>query len=182
MMNIARHRFTKAPIRALIAACCIILPIIGNAAEKATPLQLKAALIYKMGMFVNWKNPPPIKNYCFIGKKGIEVSEILEGMAKGGKLPKPINITLEDSLLDVDRYQCQVLYVAEIDSDEEEHLQKLSQSTLTLVDNASQLKQGGLASIEIENRRPRLYASLGNLKASNIEIHSRLLSSMTLID
>lgn len=151
-------------------------------AKSATPNEIKAALIFKMGMFVNWKNPPPVKNYCFVGELGNTLGQILTHRAKEGKLPVPINITLEATLDKIERYQCQVLFIYSIDESQREKMQSLSQSTLTLVGNASELKNGGIVSIEIENRRPRLYASKSNLKNSNIEIHSRLLSTMTLLD
>jgi hypothetical protein len=151
-------------------------------AKVPTVSELKAALIYRMGVYINWKNPPPVKNYCFIGEKGKAISQYLVSMSKEGKIPKSVKITTQYSLDDIDRYQCQVLYIPDVDKSVEEKLQKISHATLTIVGNASQLRYGGIASIEIEARKPRLYVSLKNLKRSNIEIHSRLLSAVTLID
>lgn len=152
------------------------------AAQTASPLELKAVLIYKMGFYIKGNNSPSIKNYCFVGEKGKVISEVLIRMAKARQLQKTINITNEPTIDKFDRHQCQVLYTADIPNNMEQKLVSLSRSTLTIVDNASQLKQGAIVSIEIQGKKSTLYTSLSNLKNSDIEIHSRLLSIMTKLD
>lgn len=144
-------------------------------------VKLKAALIFKIGNYINWKSKFSKKNYCFVGEKGNRISHILNEMLDNGKIPKSIEISHHDSINDIKLYQCQILYIDDIQQDEELHLKQLSEATLTIVDNVTQLSQGGIISIEIDRRGPKLYASLRHLKNSNIEIHSRLLSTMTLI-
>ncbi|MDO6718328.1 YfiR family protein [Psychrosphaera sp. 1_MG-2023] len=151
-------------------------------AKTTTPLELKAVLIYKIGAYLRSRNSPTIKDYCFVGEKGKVLADLLIAMVKSRELQNTINVTTESSLEKFGTRQCHILYVADIPKDMEQKLVSLSQSTLTIVGDVSQLKKGGIVSIEVQGRKSTLYTSLSNLKNSDIEIHSRLLSIMTNVD
>jgi len=144
--------------------------------------RLKAALIYKMGLYVTWNNEPEKLNYCFIGKKSEAIASVLKSKFAQGRLPAKVNFLNKASIKDVAKLECQVLFAASAGSSENTKFQEISQSTLTIAGSSNQLKHGLIASIEIKNRKPQLSVSKSNLKRSNIKIDTRLLAAVNFKD
>jgi len=171
-------RFSIALMVAIIA--------MGNSntakAETDVENRLKAALIYKMGLYVTWSNSPNQVNYCFVGQDSQAVSSILELKFNQGKLPKSVKIINKDSIQDVSNYECQVLFAPVVKSDDDDHYQNLSRATLTIANSSKELKHGLIASIEIVKGKPLLAVSKSNLKRSSIKIDTRLLAAVTFKD
>ena len=140
--------------------------------------RLKAALIYKMGLFVTWNNAPEQLNYCFIGKKSEAIANVLKAKFAQGRLPARVNFLNKASIEEVAKLECQVLFSTSVKSSESEKYEEISQSTLTIANSSLQLKHGLIASIEIKSRRPQLSLSRANLKRSNIKIDTQLLAMM----
>ena len=163
-----------------LLASALSLPV--DAAEFSIENRLKAALIYKMGLYVTWNDSPSQVNYCFIGEQAEQISSILRRENEQGKLLKNVKIIQKPSIEEVALYECQVLFAPDIDSDDSELYQNISMSTLTITSKHRELKNGIIASIEIKNRKPHLAVSKQNLKRSNIRIDTRLLASVTFKD
>lgn len=163
----------------LLSISILALPL-RLAANTDLEAQLKAALIYRMGHYATWNNPPEFKNYCFVGDSVAAVRDILLAKYHQGKLAGNVVINTVNKLVDIERHECQILYVNDIEQDEWQRMKELSKSTLTISNDISHLPLGLIASIEIKNRKPQLTVSRGNLKRSNIKIDSRLLKVVKL--
>ena len=173
--------FTKLCIR--ILSCLLLFGLSHSAvADSDVENRLKAALIYKMGLYVTWSNTPSQVNYCFIGQDSQGVSEILELKFNQGKLPKSVSIVNKDSIRDVEKYECQIIFAPVVRANDDELYQSLSQASLTIAANSKELKHGLIASIEIVKGKPVLAVSKSNLKSSNIKIDTRLLAAVTFKD
>ena len=110
------------------------------------------------------------------------MSEILELKFNQGKLPKSVSIVNKDSIRDVEKYECQIIFAPVVRANDDELYQSLSQASLTIAANSKELKHGLIASIEIVKGKPVLAVSKSNLKSSNIKIDTRLLAAVTFKD
>ena len=154
----------------------------GAVADSQLENKLKAALIFKLGHYVTWSHSPVELNYCFVGDHSQEISAILEARLKKGKLKRAAKVVNKDSIHEVRKFECQVLFTDKIDSADAELYQELSLATLTIVGNAKALKYGPIASIEIVNGKPQLAVSKNNLRRSQIKIDTQVLAVVTFKD
>ena len=159
----------------------VLFGVSNPALADSKEVALKAALIYKMGQYVTWTNPPKILNYCFVGETSKTVGKVLEdrlSKLQGGNS----QIVYHSKIDDIERYECQVIYMTNAKSKHKEKVDDLSKFSLTIGENTSALSHGFITVLEIKSRKPQLYASRGNLKQAKFKVSSRLLKSSKLVD
>ncbi len=141
--------------------------------------QLTAALIYKLTGFVEFPNEPSLLTMCFSGQNGWAISDVLENKQKEGKLKQPIKVLKHSALSQIEPLSCQFIYISPASRLEESTIRQLSRDSLTISDSDDFRNIGHISSIQFVNAKPVISISKKGLKASNIQLSSRLLSSIT---
>ena len=141
--------------------------------------QLTAALIYKLTGFVEFPNEPSSFTMCFSGKNGWAISEVLEAKFKEGKLKQSIKVLKHSALSKIEPLACQFIYISPASRLEESTIRQLSRDALTISDSDDFRNIGHISSIQFVNAKPVISISKKGLKASNIQLSSRLLNSIT---
>lgn len=163
----------------LVTVTMVTWPFASYADDKENAL--KAALIYKMGKYVTWTNPPQTLHYCFVGEESQKVGVILEQKVKqlqGGNT----RILFKPKLSEIERYECQIIYMANSSNSDKEKVTDLSKFSLTIGANTKAMSYGFISVLELKSRKPLLYTSRSNLKNARFKLSSRLLKSSKLVD
>jgi hypothetical protein len=167
--------------KSIVTLLCSGLLISQSFAAFATSSeQVKAALVYKLGLFVSWGYEPTDINYCFVGSQTHGIGDVMLTKRKLGKLSGNVRITKLDDVTDIAQFQCQLIYLDEANKVSAEVYSKLSQTALTIAEGTEFFENGIISSIEIIDRKAKLSVSQSNLKLSGIRLDSRLLSVVKL--
>ena len=171
--------------------CLLLLPVLlassvfaaySSAYTINTEERLKAALVYKMGLYVSWQNKPVKINYCFVGKDTKSISEILTNTINRKKLSNKVTVDYISNTDTIEKSNCQIIYIGDTDKPiETSELLSWSKSSLTITNSSTELNKGYISSIEFTSNKPKLAVSEHNLKMSDITISTNLLSAVTLI-
>lgn len=151
------------------------------AAEVTNEQKLKAALIYRMGSYVTWKDTPQKITYCFIGGESHNIGKVLSDKVKVGKLPDNITVLNKDANSADTIGDCSIVYITEEFNVTKELVDSISRSVFTITNSSSALKQGFIASIEVRKNKHLISISKRNLKNSDISVNSRFLSYVKLM-
>lgn len=146
----------------------------------AKEANFKAALIYKMGGYLSWRQPKDQINYCFVGESSNAISNVLQQRQQQGSLPKPITVTNHAELDATELTACDIVYAPNSDTLATENLKALPDNVFTISNSSRALQQGFIASIELYNKKPLLSISKNNLKNSSVSVNSRFLSYVDL--
>jgi hypothetical protein len=147
-------------------------------AEAPTEYEVKAALLYNFGRFVQWPNSGDTLVVCVLGEDpfGPVLDKTLEG-----KITEARRLHVRRLKRSQDGESCQILFVS---SSEYEHLPQIlaeldGRSVLTVGDTPEFARRGGMISFQLEQNRVRIHVNLRAAEGARLTISSQLLKLAT---
>jgi uncharacterized protein DUF4154 len=174
---------TRIPARAaMLAACLLATPVFTTStpAQSPTEYEVKAVFLYNFAKFVEWPPDPPadVSDPFVIGIVGRDpFGDALEQTLR--------RKTLNGRPLAIKRFKdrqaargCRVLFIS---ASERKHLNALLTSlhgdpVLTVGDNESFAKAGGVIAFTLEDNRVRFEINVDAAQRAGLRISSKLLS------
>jgi len=155
-----------------------LIPAAGSAEEISIEDQIKAALLHKFILFVEWPDSVlhPSQDFihvCTLGKSSINtaIDALQKEQAKGQNLKIRHFQTLQEMNF------CHVLFVGKTEKYKLQEIRRFlgGRSTLTVGDSKGFTEGGGMISFAIVNKKVRYEINLDVVREANLKISSKLL-------
>ncbi len=167
-----------AILLALIMACGMVAPSPLGGADESLEYRVKAAFLLNFIKFTEW--PPsaftasdsPI-SICILGADpfGDALDQVIAGESVNGK-----KVAVERLRRAPSAKACQVLFISKSEKNIDKILPALGPGVLTVGDQEQFLRDGGIISFVIENRRVRFDINQTAAQNAALKLSSKLLS------
>jgi hypothetical protein len=153
----------------------ILLLCLGHAASPPTEYEVKAAFLLNFAKFIDWPSMPPNLDvpfmFCILGEDpfGPTLAKILEGEKVAGHRLVSRRVQGPDS-------NCQVLFIGKSEKGVPRILAETPRGVLAVGESDDFLRQGGMISFALDNRRVRFDINPRAAESAGLKISSRLLA------
>ena len=165
----------KRGLATTLVASAVLAVVYGAPAASLTEAEAKASFLYNLALFVEWPPSGAEGQPLVIGSAGsnavVTALRAVEGRIVNGRPVQVKTLRTGD-----DARKCQVLYVAELDSDGTAWLAQVEKApVLTVGDDEEFLRAGGMVRVTFRNARLKFDIDVGRTDRGGLKISSKVL-------